>query len=230
MRIAVCEDERIFRKQLVSYLEKVITSLDVIIEEYESGERLLEAYEKKKRYDVIFLDIEMKQLDGIQTAKKIRTYGQDEAIVFLTSHTEFALDGYEVNALRFLEKPVKEEKLRETIQTIQGLYKETKSMLLHSKEGEYRIAPERMLYVESVGNDLYLYMEDGKEYKVRKNLKDFYAEVDQRMFFQCHRSYLINLTHVSSYHTKEVVLKDGTSIPVSRGKATALRDRLMNSF
>lgn len=107
MKLAICDDEIVFRKQLIESIDKYYknySNLDIY--EFSSGEELLESYDSGAVYDIVFLDIEMKDINGLDTAKIIRKYRRNEIIVFLTSHTKYAIDGYEVNALRFLEKPI----------------------------------------------------------------------------------------------------------------------------
>ena len=112
MRIAVCDDEKVFGESLKGYLESYYRSLDVLIEVFYSGQALLQRCRGGRLpFDLIFLDIEMEPTDGICTARCLREEGQDVLIVFLTSHFEFAAEGYEVNAFRFLTKPVNREKL-----------------------------------------------------------------------------------------------------------------------
>ena len=114
MRIAVCDDEDQFRFQLRDAIDKISASMDVIIDTFSDGRKLLERFDANP-YDVLFLDIEMPAMDGITLAKKLRERSENVFIVFLTSHVEYALEGYEVNALRYLTKPIREDKLREVL-------------------------------------------------------------------------------------------------------------------
>ena len=112
MRIAVCDDEEEFRFQIRDMIDKIYNSMDVIVDIFSDGRKLLERFDAMP-YDVLFLDIEMPAMDGITLAKKLRERSENVFLVFLTGHVEYALEGYEVNALRYLTKPVKEDKLRE---------------------------------------------------------------------------------------------------------------------
>ena len=110
MKIAVCDDNAVFRSSVKTEIEQYFQSLDVLVCEYDSGESLLKAM-KGITFDLILLDIEMDGIDGLETARCIRKDDTQVPIVLLTSHTEFALEGYEVNAFRFLPKPLEHEKL-----------------------------------------------------------------------------------------------------------------------
>lgn len=230
MRIAVCEDESLFRKQLIHYLEHTIRSLSLKIEEFDSGEALLMEYEKGIRYDVLFLDIEMKKVNGIDTAKRIRSYHGEEYIIFLTSHIEYAMDGYEVDAYRFLQKPVQEEKLRRALRELWATKREANTFIVHTSEGEAFLKKNEIVYIESIRNDLYIHTIKQREYRTRKSMKETVRELESCGFFQCHRSYLINMDYLSSYDSKSVTLEYDIVLPMSRGKNRELREVFMKRF
>lgn len=110
MRIAVCDDETVWMEQTKKRLEQIYVSLDLLVDTFSSGKQLLERA-KSVSFDLVILDIEMPKMDGLQVAKSLRAMGEETEIVFLTSHVEYALKGYEVQALRYLTKPVDAEKL-----------------------------------------------------------------------------------------------------------------------
>lgn len=239
MRIAVCEDEQIFRENIIKEIEGYYHSLDVVVDGFSSGEELIEKYENGRKtgslphYDLLFLDIEMKVMDGFETARRIRSYGGREILLFLTSHTEMAMEGYEVNAFRFLGKPLKKEKLTEALQQVQQCFLQEKTILLRGEEEEVVVPLSSILYAEAMKNYVYYYIAEHtsvgsvKLIKVREKI----AEVEQKLkedgFFRCHRSYVISLMQVVSFDKKEVVLKNGTSLPISRGKAEELKQKLI---
>ena len=101
MRIAICDDEKIFRDQIKKYILEV--SSDSSIDEYTCGDDLAGS---ESNYDIIFLDIEMPGISGIETAEKLRENGSDADIIFLTSHVEFVYEAFKVRAFRFLQKPI----------------------------------------------------------------------------------------------------------------------------
>ena len=113
MRIAIVDDESVFRKQITDSIHSLYGKGDVSCFHYADGKELIAAFENGFELDAVFLDIEMKQMDGMKTARIIRTYSDSIPIIFMTSHTEMAMDGYEVSAFRFLGKPVEMDKLRE---------------------------------------------------------------------------------------------------------------------
>ena len=237
MRIAVCEDETIFRKQIIQEIEAYFQSYDVIIDAFSSGEELIKKYldaqkeGKFLKYDLLFLDIEMKAIDGFETAKKVRSFGGEETILFLTSHTEFAMKGYEVAAFRFLAKPLEREKLREALGEFQKKMQEEKYMVLHTLEKDVCVSPAQILFVEAMKNYVYYCVTeaDGVEqiYKVRDKIANVEEALKEEGFFRCHRSYLVQLQKVISYNNKELVMKNGACIPISRGQVQTFKEALM---
>ena len=240
MRIAVCEDEDIFRKQIVKEIEGYYHSLDVVVDSFSSGEELVNKYEKGKergeipQYDIIFLDIEMKRLDGFDTAKAIRAYGGREILIYLTSHTELAMQGYEVEAFRFLAKPVEREKLWEALEELKKRLKKGRNIILHTKEEEVCVEVSSIIYVEAMKNDVYYYLLGHKNtdclqvYRVREKIANIEKELKVEGFFRCHRSYLVQLAAVESYNNVELTLSGNVRIPISRGKQQLFREALMH--
>lgn len=242
MRIAVCEDETLFRAQIVKEIESYYHSLDVMVDSFSSGEELIEKYEQGRQsgqlphYDILFLDIEMKRLDGFETAKRLRAYGGTEILIFLTSHTEMAMQGYEVNAFRFLGKPLEKEKLAEALDEIGRRFLQEKTILLHTSEQDIMVAVSSILYVESMKNDVYYYVLEHKNtdcvktYKVRGTISEVEEQLSGNGFFRCHRSYLVQLMYMESYNSKEMILQTGITLPISRGKAGALKKALVETI
>jgi len=134
MRIAVCDDETAWIEQTKRRLEQVYVSLDLLVETFSNGKMLLDRI-KSVSFDLVILDIEMPQMDGLQVARSLRSMGLETEIVFLTSHVEYALKGYEVQALRYLTKPVDAGKLEEIILYLLEKEKKQKRVVIQS-EGE----------------------------------------------------------------------------------------------
>ena len=120
MRIAICEDEQYFREQMQKELNTYYKSLDVLVCSFSSGEDLLKRMEQSEAFfDLIFMDIEMPGMDGLETSTQIHNTHPDLPIILLTSHKELAMAGYEVDAFRFLDKPLKREKLYQALQAVE---------------------------------------------------------------------------------------------------------------
>lgn len=226
MRIAVCDDEILFIDRIVKNIEKRYKDLDTVIHSFLSGEEFLKHYEKgKANYDAIFLDIEMKQLDGIKTAEKIRKIDDEVPIVFLTSHNEFAAAGYEVSAFRFLIKPVQEDKLIEAIESIKNQISNSKRILVHQKDTNILLKIKDIIYIEAHDKEINIHTSSNC-YIERRNLNDVEEELKEEGFFRTHRGYLVNLNYVREFDTKEVTLENNEKILISRLKYKKFKESL----
>lgn len=227
MRIAVCDDEEKFRNQARDMVDKLAGSLDVVVDAYSDGNQLLAAFDKKP-YDVLFLDIEMPAMDGITLAKKLRERSDSIYIVFLTGHVEYALEGYEVNALRYLTKPVQEEKLREVLRFVMDQSTSKKQLMIKEDGEEMLLNLADIVYFEAQNQYVMIYTTEG-EHLVRYNIGDFEEQLKADGFFRVHRGYLISLAKVKKLVKSEVLMdgEDGeVSVPVSRSNVKPLKEAL----
>ena len=224
MRIAVCDDEEKYRVHVKTELEKIVNSIDVVIDSFAQGEDLLKKIENKP-YDIIFLDIEMPTMDGITIAKKIREQSENMELVFLTNHVEYALEGYEVNALRYLTKPVNPVKLQEVISYMIKREKNRKIIWVKNKDCEEKILVTDIIFMEAQNQKVEIHTKD-KVYVHRYNMGDYEKELETDGFFRIHRGYLVALGSIVSFSHHEVRMEDGTVLPVSKTKDQTLIDAL----
>jgi two-component system response regulator LytT len=227
MRIAVCDDEEKFREQVRDKIDKVSGSLDVVVDTYSDGYKLLEAFDRNP-YDVLFLDIEMPAMDGITLAKKLRERNDKIYIVFLTGHIEYALEGYEVRALRYLTKPVQEDKLREVLRYVMDKSTKKKQLMIKEDGEEILINVADILYFEAQNQYIMIYTTTDK-YLVRYNIGDFEEQLKGDGFFRTHRGYLVSLAKVKRLVKSDVLIDtpDGEiTVPVSRSNLKAVKEAL----
>ena len=224
MRVAVCDDDERQLDITKTALEQAYKSLDLLIDVYQDGNELLNRIEHIF-YDLVILDIEMPGMNGIETGKRLRAVADKTAIVFLTSHIEYALEGYEANALRYLMKPVSVEKLSEIIRYLIERQKKERKLLLKQGDETTTVSILDILYMEAQNQNIRVVTSNG-EYVNRYNLSDYEKEMTEYGFFRIHRGYLVNLGHVSRILGREVVMSDGTHLPVSRNKERIFKESL----
>ena len=224
MRIAVCDDEERFLTDLRERIDKIYNSLDVVVDCYNSGRTLLKNFEKQP-YDLVFLDIEMPEMDGITLAKKLRELSKELNIVFLTGHVEYALEGYEVNALRYLTKPVREDKLLEVLRYVSDKLTENHKLKIRLDGEDTFIDVNDIIYLEAQNQYIMIYTKMG-DFLVRYNISDYEAELSKDGFFRVHRSYLIALSKVKKIGKTDVVMEGDKTVPVSRGNIKGLKEAL----
>ncbi|HBB72451.1 MAG TPA: DNA-binding response regulator [Ruminococcus sp.] len=226
MRIAVCDDEQRFLDDISGIIEDIYKSLDIITERFTDGNELLKSF-RSAPYDLVFLDIEMPDMDGISLAEKLREMSNEVSIVFLTGHVEYAINGYEVNALRYLTKPADRRKVKDVIDKVMGDLNKDKIIWIRTDMGEMKLKLSDILFIESQNQNVVINT-SLDSYSVRGNMNDYEANLTPEGFFRIHRSYLVSLGKIQRVSEKDVIMDDGTSLPVSRSKRTALKDVLFS--
>ena len=224
MRIAICDDEAIFLSDLEQKIYKIISKLDCEVIPFSSAEELLAA---SGSFDLIFLDIEMGGMDGMSAARQIREKDFGIPIVFLTSHTEMALEGYEVNAFRFLKKPVEDDKLKQTLQDVQLMKASHKGVMIKSGGEEIVVTPSEVLFLESDNNNVRIITTEGS-YTTRLKLSeaiDIFNRINDTIR-KVHRCSAVNLDHVARLKDREAILDDGSMIAISRSCFTEFKNAL----
>ena len=228
MRIAYCEDEPAQRSRMELLLRTFAERkrLPLTVEAFSDSAAFLFQYPGSYPFDLIFLDIDLGGMDGMALARKIRETDSEVPILFLTNHKEYVFEGYEVQAFRYLLKPVTEDTLFPLLDELQTMRRQEKPHLLLSLGGEtQKLFLSDLLFVESDNHYLTLHTTAGTE-TFKKNLSEFREELSAawqasggtgECFAAAHRSYLVNLAHVERITRTECLLSDGTKIPVSRG-------------
>lgn len=224
--ILICEDEKAQREQLKSYLRPILEELDVLYEfiEYESGEQLINNYVSKAQ--LIFLDIQMSELTGMETARRIREKDKNVDIIFASALTEYLQEGYEVAAKRYIIKPITETEFRRQVKPcIQGILKRNEEYIwIKSQYSSYKILASDILYAETYGRKVNIYTKQ-KVYDTHISLGELEKKLDQELFYRCHRGYLVNLQQIE-YVEKEFLCIADKEIPISRFKAKAFKKAL----
>lgn len=227
MRIAICDDEKVFRDEITEAILSFFGKLDTECIAYEDGLDLVFAYEMGVVFDAIFLDIEMQKLDGLKAAAVLRDMGVNIPIIFLTSHTEFAMEGYEVYAFRFLAKPMNQEKVNKTLFDLKEELFSKRKLMIKCEGEDIPLLVDDIIYVEAMNNSISIIMSDDI-YCIRKKLGEMERELNvlSDTFFKIHRGYIVNLSKVKRHHGSEVVMSNDSSLPISRASAKEFKKKL----
>lgn len=216
-KIAVCDDSPVDRKYVTSVTEKWAEEHQhtIHISTFTSGEHFLFSYEEEKDFDILLLDIEMEEMDGVTMAKKLRKDNDTVQIIFITGYSDYIEEGYEVAALHYLMKPLKEEKFFQVLdRAVEKLQKNERVLNLDIAGGMVRIPIHQIRYLEVRGN--YVTIHGKEEYVVKMSLGEVEKLLDER-FYRAGRSVIVNLTCVSCVTKKDIFLDDGSDIPLPRG-------------
>lgn len=219
IRTAICDDESFFVDQLkrilVSYGKTINEAMRV--REFHDGRTLLSQFDCT--FDIIFLDIKMPGMDGMQVAAEIRKKDPIVSIVFLTSLVDKAIESYRFRAADYLLKPAGEERIAEVIERWRQQFAENepRSLLIENKSGQWRVPVASLRYVETYDRKLRLHVKEDKIVCYKK-LKDLQQELEGSGFAQSQKGVLVNLSYIESTRTdtNEIVLVTGEVLPVSR--------------
>lgn len=219
MRIAIVEDESSQRQLIAQYLGEWRRRDEPKPESvcFQNSESFLFSWEEDKQFDLLILDIEMGDINGMELARKLRSEGEQIPILFVTGYQEYMQYGYDVGALHYLMKPLQKQKLFQVLERLAlEQEKEEKKLLVDTVDGKMSISLDKIWYVEASAHRSQLFLEHAQI-----TLKNSFGEIEEWMrgrseFVKCHRSYLINLKHVSSLGKTDVFLDDGRNVPLSR--------------
>jgi len=230
MKIAICEDEQKQQEFLKDTLQRLKTKEQFQIFVFGSGEELIESYNSDYRYDIILLDVRMKGIDGIKTAEFVREYDPNCIIIIITSTIEYAVDGYGVNAFDFILKPVDEEKFKKVMKRAFLQMNKCKSMLyrIEDKGLSTVIKLEDINFIESHGRKVIVHCSNELEYVSNNNISDEEDRLITKGFLRVSRYYLVNLRHVKEILTKEIIMKNGATVPINQRNRKKIYDSFMN--
>lgn len=218
-RIAICDDEQAEVGKLSAIVNDWSTRFGSPseIHSFASAEAFLFAYEDDKAYDILLLDVEMNGISGIELAKRVRSDNNHAEIIFITSHFEFVGEGYEVDALHYLVKPVAEAKLMEVLSRAAAKLIVEPPYVVITYDGEtVKLYESEMLYIESFLHYLVVHTKN-KEYRIKESMTSFEAKLSDD-FFRVHRSYLVSLKAITRISRTSVTVDGKVDIPVARGK------------
>jgi len=235
MRIAYCEDEsaqaKLVQTMISKWAQSRNTAAEVIL--FESAEEFLFKNEVYP-YDAVFLDIAMRQMNGVELAYAIRKKDKKLPIAFLTADKTFAIEGYEVHAVRYLLKPITMEKLYGLLDELLAESEaaaDSPCITIEENGAVKRIAEDGICYIEVLGHYTQFHLEDHTDIRIKESLAAVTADLHRKeLFIKCHRSYVVNLLYVEKISRTECTLSDGSTLPVSRSAYQELNDRFIQYY
>lgn len=227
-KIAICDDSDEDRQYVFDMINRwaAAEGYFVNVKMFPSAESFLFNYEDESDYDILLLDIEMGAMDGVTLAKRLRKDNETVQIIFITGFSDYISEGYEVAALHYLMKPLKEDKLCSVLnRAIDKLSKNEKVLIFETGNEIVRIPVYQIKYAEVFGN--YVTIHALSELTVKMTLNELENMLDER-FYRVGRSSIINLTQINRVTKSEIKLADGTAIHLPRGAYEGVNRAIIN--
>ncbi|MDW7669542.1 MAG: LytTR family DNA-binding domain-containing protein [Bacillota bacterium] len=228
INIAICDDE----KRICSEIENIIlkynnkNNLNIDIEIFCSGEELLNYIEKGNKFDLIYLDIELGEIDGIEVGNHLRKILRDYTteIVYISGKDEYYRQLFDVQPLHFIPKPIDPDIVIKDLELAIERSKKLNYFFKYQKENKFiKISMKDIIYFESLNREIKITCVEGVDY-FYGTLKDVLSKTNGFPFIKIHRSYIINYNHCVRFKYSEVSMSDGTTLPISRTKRKEIQD------
>lgn len=219
MFIAICDDDILYMNKVKEMIEQwgKDNNEDVSVYLFNHGDALINSYQKSK-VDVIFLDIMMPLLNGMDAAREIRKTDQVVKIIFLTSSPEFALESYDVKASGYLIKPTNYERLCSLLNDCKlSIHYEPKFIIVKTEAGFQKVYYHQIECIEAQNKKVLFYLENNR----RIDVLDTFVHCSKELllndgFYKCHRSYLVYMPAVDHFNSLEIETKSHKKIPIAR--------------
>lgn len=236
IRIALCDDNKEdmlqLHQKIIEWYRENSKNQSVSITEYSDSVYLSSVIDAGDSHDVFFLDVEMPKVDGFQLADKIRNKLPAAIIVFLTSHSELALDGYKFRALRYVSKLVLSQKLPEALEVVQKEFSALESgyLVVPHYTDALRIPYNEILYVQHILRSSQIYTLRQGVIKDNRGLKTIYSVIGDKRFIYIDRSTFVNIDFIRELKGNEIILRTGESLAISRPMLANVKETIVRMW
>lgn len=230
-RIAICDDEQQIRK----LLEKKIldyamqNDMDYRIQVYENGKELIDRFDEQT--DILFLDIEMPQMNGMEAAAQLRKQYKQVKIIFLSAFREYVFESFKVQAFRYLLKPLRDEEFKEVMDELVGKAGDRERLEYTFGNENISISYQDIIYIEGMRGKIFIHTTRGT-FRWRGALSVLYEEqaLQEHQLFLIHRSYVINMNKILRYSSQEVILEGDHKVPISKYRINDFKAEYIRLF
>lgn len=236
IRIALCDDNKEdmlqLHQKIIEWYRENSKNQSVSITEYSDSVYLSSVIDAGDSHDVFFLDVEMPKVDGFQLADKIRNKLPAAIIVFLTSHSELAPDGYKFRALRYVSKLVLSQKLPEALEAVQKEFSALESgyLVVPHYTDALRIPYNEILYVQHILRSSQIYTLRQGVIKDNRGLKTIYSVIGDKRFIYIDRSTFVNIDFIRELNGNEIILRTGESLAISRPMLANVKETIVRMW
>lgn len=232
MRICLVDDDSTQLDYLKVVIEKWANKVNINtdINFYHSAEEMLFENNESYPFDMIVLDIQMGEINGIELAKRIRKTDKKVIIAFISGMADYVFEGYEVQAIRYILKPAKDDKVFELLDYVNNHKgKENKYFILSASKEKKKINYDDIIYIESMGHYVVFHLEN-EEYDYKYNISDLCLELSESEFIRTHRSYVVNLKYIEKITKNDCQLINDIRVPLSRNSYKEVNKKFINFY
>lgn len=229
--VAICDDDELFCWELENYIldycKKIHLEIETLL--FSSGEELLEYWHQDHQLDLLFLDIELKTINGITAGNAIRQNIAYEStqIVFVSIRKDYAMQLFKIRPLDFLIKPITYEAVSKVIDTFCSLFVSLRPFYeYHNNKKVYRIDQRSIIYIQSSAKIITIHTAT-QDYKYYGKLSDCMQQLNTSVFIHVHKSYIININYVTEYKSNELILANTNRIPISQARRQYVKEFIL---
>lgn len=222
MNIAICDDENYWRETLTVLLKEYKNNrhIELYITYFSDGLSLIKS---SKTFDVIFMDYQMEELNGVETARKLRSANNNCIIIFISAFPNTALDTFEVDAFRFLVKPINREKLFKSLDDYQKQAEKERFLIFKTHNGTIKIKESDIIYCEAAQKHTFIHTVNCN-YEIHINIKQIESKLSKENFFRCHKAYIVSFFHINSHNNTDITMDNQEKAYISRNSLPAFRE------
>lgn len=226
--IALCDQSPAIHDQILQFLKEYETQNNVTCE-LSHMYTTFELLSAQMPFDMLLLEIDMPNMDGLKAALRLREQGVDCKIVMLTSRVDRFKDAFKIGAVRFVTKPVEKREMFEAIDSVRMCVEGRGMVQVFLNGRSYCMMQREITYIMADGSETKIFTQN-YVYRSEHTLSGWKEQLDEGLFFLCHRSYIVNLAKIANIEKTEVVLKTGEKVPVARRKEKELLQRYMKKY
>lgn len=232
LKIAVCDDLKAEQLQLANYIRAYCAAkgIELGLQLYASGEELLERF-RPGLFHILFLDIYMDVISGVETARRLRELDQTCAVIFATTSEEHGLVSYEVLASDYLVKPILQEDVDSAMDwCVKQIRSTVRVLTVNTDAGPSQLPLREITYIEIQGHTALIHLDSNRVITARRGLDELEKEIDHPDFLRCHRSFLVNLNFVRALDKASFSMIGGEAVPIGSTILTKVKEQFMNWF
>lgn len=231
INIAVCDDEQNFLDIIQKELFQIANAINITIETYlySDGNKVMDLiYNNKEDFDILFLDIDMPDISGLEVAKKIRKSESDIILIFISSHEQYVFDSIEYNPFRYIRKNRMEKELPIALRAAYLRIEESvdEYIVAKTEDAEVKIKYSNIMYFENVARKVEIHLNNGKVFTVRKTIKELYEKLKDSNFIRIHSGCIVNAKYIDEFSNYDITLDNGKMLIVSRRRLKEVKTTL----